>query len=176
MAKARVGNEMASERGCGTCTMCCKVMGVMALEKPEGAWCAHCKIGQGCGIYETRPDECRSFGCLYLLDPAFPDKYRPDRTRIVFFLADGGDRVGAMVDPGQPNAWRSAENYDLLKRMAKAAVPLGKLVVVYVKGEMTVVMPDRDVPMGRFSPDKKLAYEAVGTGPLARLEPILVDA
>jgi hypothetical protein len=46
-----------SERSCGDCTLCCKVMAVEALGKPAGSWCSHCKPGRGCLIYETRPEE-----------------------------------------------------------------------------------------------------------------------
>jgi len=53
-------------RSCGTCTLCCKVLAVDELKKPHGKWCAHCKTGQGCGIYDTRPAECRDFRCTWL--------------------------------------------------------------------------------------------------------------
>jgi hypothetical protein len=165
----------SGERSCGTCTLCCKVLGVLALQKPEGTWCQHCITGRGCGIYETRPEECRSFGCLWLSDPNFPAALKPERSKVVFFLADGGAQVGAMVDPGQPNAWRAPEIYGLLKRMAGLAVPLGRQIVVHVKGQMTAIMPDRDVPLGPFQPGKRLVYRNVNEGAGNRLEPVLED-
>jgi hypothetical protein len=35
--------------------MCCKLLGIAAIEKPPGRWCASFKRGCGCGIYESRP-------------------------------------------------------------------------------------------------------------------------
>src|SRR5262249_50752592 len=40
-------------RGCDGCTLCCKVMEVKEIAKPGGKWCAHCKTGTGCGIYDS---------------------------------------------------------------------------------------------------------------------------
>jgi hypothetical protein len=31
--------------------MCCKVLPIAALEKPEQSWRTHCDIGKGCRIY-----------------------------------------------------------------------------------------------------------------------------
>lgn len=55
-------------RTCGDCTLCCKVMGIEdpALSKPKDAWCQHARAKRGCGIYETRPETCRSFQCEWL--------------------------------------------------------------------------------------------------------------
>ena len=48
--------------------MCCKVYPIPILNKQEGKWCAHCAIGSGCRIHEDRPEQCRSFVCLWLQD------------------------------------------------------------------------------------------------------------
>ena len=73
-------------RSCLPCTACCTTMAVKALDKPRGVRCKHL-TDQGCGIYETRPDECRKFYCLWA-DPNaealdIPDWGRPDRTGVV---------------------------------------------------------------------------------------------
>ncbi len=34
------------DRECGTCTLCCKVMGIHALDKPRGVWCDHAMPGR----------------------------------------------------------------------------------------------------------------------------------
>lgn len=69
-------------RRCGGCTACCKTHAIRALDKPPGQWCAHCRPGQGCGIYDARPEECRTYGCLWLAGYG-PDRIRPDRSRVV---------------------------------------------------------------------------------------------
>ena len=64
---------------CGECTMCCKIMGVPALDKAPGAWCGSCAIGSGCTRYKTRPQSCKDFACLWLQDKDMPEAYRPDK-------------------------------------------------------------------------------------------------
>jgi hypothetical protein len=72
----------APARQCGGCTACCKTHEIHALAKPPGQWCRHCLPGRGCAIYDERPAECRSFGCLWLAGYG-PDRIRPDRSRVV---------------------------------------------------------------------------------------------
>ena len=91
-------------RQCGTCTLCCKLMGIGALDKPQGAWCVHCQPGQGCGIYPDRPQECRNFHCLWLTDESLGEEWYPKKSKMV--LTHEGDRIIARVDPGAPDAWR----------------------------------------------------------------------
>ena len=52
-------------RSCGSCSMCCYVMGVEDIGKPKSQWCQHCKPGKGCSIYADRPATCKSsFNCM----------------------------------------------------------------------------------------------------------------
>lgn len=75
---------MSTSRSCGTCTLCCKVFGVDPLNKPRNTWCEHCDIGKGCRIYEDRPDECRSFECLWLQGPdIIPEEMAPVHTKVI---------------------------------------------------------------------------------------------
>jgi len=71
-----------AQRQCGGCTACCKTHEIRELAKPPGQWCPHCRPGRGCAIYESRPEECRTFGCLWLAGYG-PDRIRPDRSRVV---------------------------------------------------------------------------------------------
>ena len=59
--------QPAPGKTCGSCTLCCKVVGVAELKKPADVWCGHCNKAKGCKIYDTRPLECRTFYCLFLL-------------------------------------------------------------------------------------------------------------
>jgi hypothetical protein len=56
----------APGKSCGGCTLCCKVLSIKELAKPQGAWCPKCSVGRGCSIYAQRPEECRAFTCGYL--------------------------------------------------------------------------------------------------------------
>jgi hypothetical protein len=109
------------DRLCGTeerrCSLCCKVMGVVELNKPAGVWCEHADPGKGCRIYEDRPPTCRNFVCLWLRDPRFPEEARPDQSRVVLTCTPEGETILAHPDAGYPHA---AENGIVGKILADA--------------------------------------------------------
>lgn len=90
-------------RTCGECTACCYALGVNEIDKPEFQTCpelsgcdsAHggCESeddtklrlrGGGCGIYDDRPEPCKTYACLWL-DETLPDEAdRPDKLGVVF--------------------------------------------------------------------------------------------
>ncbi len=101
--------------------MCCKVMGVPDLVpvKRVGAWCQHCQIGKGCGVYKDRPQSCRDFACIWLQGHALPERMRPDRTGVVIWTTDDGEGVTAHCDPKRPTEWRKPDILDVLKLFAR---------------------------------------------------------
>jgi hypothetical protein len=113
-------------RQCGTCTLCCKVMGIEALAKPRGVWCSHCQPGRGCEIYSGRPAECRSFSCAWLHDEKLGEEWYPKKSRIV--LTVERNRIMANVDSGAPDAWRKEPYFSQLNRMMQAGLKQGRLV------------------------------------------------
>ncbi len=42
-------------KSCGDCGLCCKLLGIEAIDKQPGRWCSHYKRVAGCGIYSDRP-------------------------------------------------------------------------------------------------------------------------
>ena len=64
--------------------------------------------------------------------------------------------MNVQVDPGQPNAWRREPYYGQLKRWAAASLPLKRHVLVHVNKTTTVVLPDRDVPLGVLTADDRI--------------------
>lgn len=144
-------------RSCGDCTLCCKLLDVVALAKPAGSWCAHCAPGRGCGIYEDRPPECRNFKCGWLVDPKLGEEWRPSRSRIMLVAQAGSNRLAAHVDPSRPDAWRRPPFHGALRAWARAAAAVQGQVVVYVGRRATVVLPDRDVELGIVAEDEAIA-------------------
>lgn len=109
---------------CGTCTMCCKnlgigdVLGGEPFRKPAGTWCPHCVIGKGCAIYADRPRTCREFQCLYHEgitrgEPSCVPDLRPDRCGVVLSGTTDGQLV-ASLDKHKPDAWRREPVYSML--------------------------------------------------------------
>ena len=77
---------------CGECGLCCKVMAIKELKKPAGMWCFHWQKGIGCTIYETRPQECEDFNCIWLVSKAPLPSLFPKRCKAVL--------AGCNVIPG----------------------------------------------------------------------------
>ena len=141
-------------RSCAGCTMCCKLMAVVELSKPDGRWCSHCEIGKGCKIYVERPASCRDFYCVYLENPTLQEHWKPSHSRMV--VTRQPFRINVAVDPQRPDAWRKEPYYADLKKWAVTFARQETTIVVGVGGKLTVVLPDRDVPIGRYQPDKVL--------------------
>lgn len=95
---------------CDGCTACCKVLKIRELNKPGNIWCQHCKIGEGCGIYETRPESCRVYECIWLqtqkMARPIPFDLRPDKSRVVIGTTNHGEDIVLYVSPDRPEAWK----------------------------------------------------------------------
>lgn len=72
------------DRDCGTCTACCVELAITTegLEKHAGVACRHC-TGAGCAIYESRPQFCRDYHCVWRSMPALADGWRPDLSGVM---------------------------------------------------------------------------------------------
>lgn len=108
---------------CGTCTMCCRLLAIPELKKPTNKWCSHCKIGTGCTIYETRPDSCQKYACVWLQSQDQPERMpitmRPDKSKVVITAAIDGKNIVAHCDPGYPTAWQYGPIGSILKKFAE---------------------------------------------------------
>lgn len=159
MAGSNRSSPLLPGRACGDCTMCCKVLGIDALEKPLGKWCAHCSIGAGCRIYDRRPQECRDYFCAYLTWAEVAEAWRPTKSKIVLDFDPTGQALRAHVDPGRPDAWKAEPYYSQLKRWASASRSGEFLVVVLIDNRAIVILPDRDIDLGPMAPGETIATE-----------------
>ena len=138
--------QHATGRSCGACTLCCKILAVPEIGKPADRWCQHVVQGKGCAIHAERPRQCRSFDCLWLLEPALGPEWKPDKAKFVFSQYDG-ERLVAVCDPAAPNAWRGPAYYPQFKRWAQEAAAGEKQVIVHCGRKTTVVLPGSDVEL-----------------------------
>ena len=163
MAGSNRSSPLLPGRACGDCTMCCKLLAIEALRKPVGAWCAHCDAGKGCRIYDGRPQECRDYYCAYLTWPDVAEAWRPSRSKIILDFDPTGQSLRAHVDPGRPGAWKAEPYYSQLKRWAARSGAGQFLVVVMIDDRAIVVLPDRDIDLGRIGPGETIATEQTRT-------------
>ena len=160
-------------KSCGPCTLCCKVLAVDELQKPMGAWCAHCAAGKGCTIYAERPHACRTFECVWLMDPEMPHRFRPDQTKVVLDQDPEGLRLIARCDPGNPQAWRRNPIYAALKGYAADTWGSGKVVLAVAGRRTWLVTPRADVELGEIDPRATLkVVEEPGGAVRVVVEPI----
>ncbi|PNG24516.1 YkgJ family cysteine cluster protein [Methylocella silvestris] len=112
-------------KACGACGFCCKVLEIAELEKPAGPWCPHCVETAGCSIYQSRPDVCRDYECLWKGDRGLSSRLRPDRVGVLLMEDPDSDEYRAVCDPAKPMAWRHPLIFMHLLSVAKS----GRLVV-----------------------------------------------
>jgi hypothetical protein len=164
--------ELVPGRTCGTCMMCCKLYALAELKKRAGEWCGHAERGRGCGIYESRPGVCQDFYCAWRLDPALGSEWKPDKARFVVATdVFGYNALTVTLDPGMPQAWKKEPYYAAIKSWAARFLRDGKkILVVDSRGFVTVVLPDRDVPLGVIGQGEEIAIYREGSNYGVRLQ------
>jgi hypothetical protein len=126
---------------CRTCTYCCVLPAIAALDKPMYRACGHIR-DRGCGIFgePSRPAACAAYACAYLAARLTDG---PDRNRIPHPLDAGAyfhrdpveDAIVLFVDPARPAQWKASAIPALLRPEIAAGRPL----VVYDRGRQMVV-------------------------------------
>jgi hypothetical protein len=158
-----------TDRTCGDCSLCCKLLPIHAFHKPPGRWCTHCAPGHGgCKIHESKPQECNDFYCSWLLDERFGPEWRPNKCRMVMFKEGHRHQIALYVDPNDPMAWRREPFFRQLKEFLIATPGDEQYVVIYVNNRVTVLLPDnKEFDLGVPESGDGLAVEGIG-GPNAR--------
>ena len=162
MSKVAAPTEPLPGRSCGGCTLCCKVLGVLALEKPRGTWCPHCERGVGCRIYESRPGECRSFLCGWLVSDRFGPEWKPERSKIVITVTRDGNGFEFQCDPGFPQAWRKEPYYSQILHLAAVAQAHDGIVLVSIGTRRTLIAPEGEFPLGEVGEEDRIVRDYDG--------------
>jgi hypothetical protein len=164
---AKANARVVPGRACGTCTLCCKAVGVVEIAKPGGVWCQHCVSGKRCTIYEARFSSCRIFYCEWMTQKALGPEWKPDRAKFVLVNTDSYRHLTACVDPGYPSAWRRAPYYEQLRQWASEGMqrfPDLHIVNAMIGTRCIVILPDREVDIGDLGSDEMIELSAVGAG------------
>lgn len=108
-------------RECGSCTLCCKMLGIKELNKKQNKWCPHCAINKGCKIYSERPESCRDFNCLWLMGK-LPEELYPQKVGVVFGATTDGKRVVVYADPYAPFSYRRGIVAETITKISEGGV------------------------------------------------------
>jgi hypothetical protein len=129
---------------CRSCTYCCVLPQIVALEKPMYRPCHHI-ANKGCGIFgqTERPQACIAYECAYL-EARLANT--PDRNRIPHPLDAGAyfhrdpveNAIVLFVDPAKPEVWKRSPIPGLLR----PAIVAGQTLVIFDRGrQMTIATP-----------------------------------
>lgn len=152
-------------RECGTCNLCCKVMGILELEKPKGVWCSHAVPGCGCAIYPDRPNSCREFSCLWLLDRSLGEEWKPEKSKLV--IVPEGKATKVFVDGATPDAWKREPYYSALLDFMQRGVLEGHLLFINVGSGNGLLLPDarngwRLMELGKVQAGDEIRLKRIG--------------
>jgi hypothetical protein len=149
-------------RSCGSCALCCKVMGVLEIDKPRGSWCRHCEPGVGCRIYADRPGECRTFLCGWLTNPRFGPEWKPDRSKMVITVDRDGNGLDFQCDPGFPEAWRKDPYFKQIRNLAAIAAKNEGSVSVRSGRVLIVISPEGEFQLADAGNNDEIIREYTG--------------
>ncbi len=156
-------------RSCGDCTLCCKLLPVVGVDKPANTRCRH-QSRKGCAVYgktgaplgkPRMPMECKLWSCRWLVDEDTRDLSRPARSHYVFdvmpdfvIAQDGPDgekiRIEALqvwVDPNHRDAHRDPA---LRAYLAKAGEAGLVAIVRFGASEGFTLVPPALSPTGEW--------------------------
>lgn len=156
------------DRSCGTCSICCKIVAVDALNKPAHQWCVHSVPRKGCGIHGSHPDVCRVWKCGWQVMPQLDASWKPERCGFILRNELAGKQFVIDVDPTKPGAWRREPYYSWIKRRARASDLQRQQVVVYIGPRAIGMFPDDEIDAGVLAPDEFPALALHYRGELAR--------
>jgi hypothetical protein len=140
----RINAETQSSNGvagrvCGECTACCTVMGVAELNKANYQPCSH-NCGR-CGIYDSRPNTCRTWCCGWLLGRIEGDgRRRPDQLGLLFNQETLAGKTVTVAYEVWPGAGKQANIKYLLRKMSQTE-PI--VLREHATRKCDVITPDR---------------------------------
>jgi len=175
-------------RSCAGCSMCCRLLTAPEIPKLKNGWCQHCRPGHGgCGIYLNRPQVCRDYACVWLVNDQLGDEWRPDKSRIVVDfvpLANNNRILRFSVDPRCPNRWEEPRYLGKIRELALRCLK-GELVghlagqmvltVISLNDRWTIILPHRELPYApgnivRLGENHFEFYPTVDAGKVTSLE------
>ena len=88
-------------------------------------------------------------------------EWKPDSARFVMTIDPNTQFMLVQVDPGHALAWQREPYYSQFKKWAAAGLEAGRQVIVFVNRSATVVLPNKDVPLGEIGPEHRIVVRRV---------------
>lgn len=140
MTVAKSRTEKKRGRACGTCSACCTSMAVEEIGKVQDVACDKL-AAKGCGIYDTRPQSCRDFKCLWLVaDDVIRGDDRPDRCGLVLDVNDATD-IGLPQAIVAHEAWSGAATQAAGATLIAELSRIGVVIIRAVDGNRRLKGP-----------------------------------
>ncbi len=94
------------------------------------------------------------------------------RSKMVLHLVIDGNisKLVVHVDPGSPLSWKKEPYYSQLKRWARNIEEQNGLITLYIGKQVIVVLPNKDVDLGKFNMGERLNYRKRRVGSLWEYE------
>jgi hypothetical protein len=159
-----VFGPLVAGRECGACTACCFEIDIddPALRKPARQLCDNC-VDAGCAIYDTRPQDCRSWYCGWRRIAELSDDFRPDRAGIMVALAGRPDAESPLERRYIIVQWlndaaivKSAEADSLLAILRKRRLPVwvgsgATMSLHFPRAEIALPLIEGTIPSGEIA-------------------------
>lgn len=117
---------------CGTCTACCTVLGVQQLRKDAYESCSHLCSG-GCGVYQIRPTECKTYQCFWLSHNGRDEELRPDNLGVILEFSETTIGLAVVVR----EVWQGAFEEDLARQYVGAVAERSQAFIFVVRPDNT---------------------------------------
>ncbi len=174
-------------RDCGTCNVCCVALTIdePTLRKPQGFRCRNARPDNGCAIYETRPDTCRTFFCGYRQLKWVRDTLRPDLSGVLIkqhgeiARGTGEKRVGVAITLLNSSALKAEGLAETVAAAVAADIPVYLNIPGppgYTAAEARINDVMREAVLRRDKPEiLRLLRLARAKGQSGKREPIRFD-
>ncbi|MBB4066091.1 hypothetical protein [Gellertiella hungarica] len=126
-------------RDCAGCGLCCRLPDIDALDKPANEPCRHLAGEAGCRAYDTRPDTCRAFLCLWRTEAALGEEWHPPTAGMMVYRQ--GPQRTVLADPRRPDRSRSEPWLSQLRRWAAEDARTGGYVILFAGDRVEKIEP-----------------------------------
>jgi uncharacterized protein len=122
-------------KDCNGCTLCCYVFAIDEFDKPRWEKCKFQEPGVGCSSYESRPERCRIFSCLWQQEVRPFSNLFPGKVGFLAGYNVSTKSVDIHPSPDTPHKWIAHKKL-LVKLGSRVPVVLVEEIMASPIGEL----------------------------------------